>query len=311
MESNILLANRTDFLGSNFVAKMGTFIYGKLNNYNIFHDDTMLYKNSMFITPFIHLTKERSNCKESIIEYDEKTQQGNIRLLQGRPVIQLKQDLISYFRDNYKKDFFEIISTIAKERNYKLPWNDNSKIACIHIRLYDDHWHEGAVHNDYNGSGSTYYMKGLIENDNIDAFSKKEVVEYCKKNNYLDALTGEHPDRQVAIDINKLENIINELRIKYPEKEIHVITKLTNNINNKKYVDLCYKYNIQIHSSDDYDYDLWLLINSEVLVLSKSTYSLVSGYFHQGSTVFYPLWGIFASTGLYTKYDKSGWNHYI
>ena len=103
MVSNILLAERTDFLGSIFVAKMGTFIYGKLNNYNIFHDKKMLYYDSMFIAPFIQLTKERSNCKESIIEYDEKTQQGNVRLLQARPVIQLKQDLISYFRENYKK----------------------------------------------------------------------------------------------------------------------------------------------------------------------------------------------------------------
>jgi hypothetical protein len=311
MVSNILLADRTDFLGSNFVAKMGTFIYGKLNNHDIFHDNNMLYKDSMFIAPFIQLTKERSNCKESIIEYDEKTQQGNVRLLQARPVVQLKQDLVSYFRENYKKEFFEIISTIAKERNYKLPWNDSSRIACIHIRLYDDHWHEGATHSDYDGSGSSHYMRRLMENDNIDAFSKKEVVEYCKKNNFFDALRGEHPDRQVAIDINKLNCIIKNFKNLNPEKEIHVVTKLTTNPENKKYVDLCNEYNVPIHSSDDYDYDLWLMINSDILALSKSTYSLVAGYFHQGSTVHYPLWGVFTSAGLYTNYDKSGWTYYI
>jgi hypothetical protein len=308
---NILLPNRTDFLGSNFVAKLSVFMNSTFSNNKLYHDRNMLYYDSMFIKPFIKTTDEKDKCLDKIIEYDERTQDANIRVLQGKTVENINQDLISYFKDNYKKDFFEIISTIAKERNYKLPWNDNNKIICIHLRLYDDHWHEGAVHNDYNGTGSSNYIKELIENNNIKSFNKKYIAEYCKINKHYDALTGEHPDRQVAIDINKLENIINELRVKYPEKEIHIITKLTNNINNKKYVDLCYKYNIPIHSSDDYDYDLWLLINSEVLVLSKSTYSLVSGYFHQGSTVLYPLWGIFASTGLYTKYDKSGWNHYI
>ena len=308
---NILLANRTDFLGSNFVVKLSTFIYGKINKLNIFYDSSMLYKDSMFIIPFIKLTSEKINHIENMIEYDEKTKEGNLRILQANPVIQLKTDLISYFRENYKETFFKIISSIAQERNYKLPWNNNSKIICIHIRLYDDHWHEGATHNDYNGTGSSNYIKELIENDNIYSFDKKEVINYCKKNKYYDALTGEHPDRQVAIDINKLEIMINKLKKIYTDKEIHVVTKLTKNPNNQKYIDLCKKYNIQLHSGNDYDYDLWLLINSEILVLSKSTYSLVAGYFHQGSKVYYPLWGVFTSTGLYTKYDKSEWEYYI
>ena len=105
--------------------------------------------------------------------------------------------------------------------------------------------------------------------------------------------------------------MFNQLKKIYPDKEIHVVTKLTKNSNNQKYIDLCEKYNITIHSGNDYDYDLWLLINSDILVLSKSTYSLVAGYYHKGSKIYYPLWGHFASTGLFTKYDKSSWEHYI
>ena len=53
------------------------------------------------------------------------------------------------------------------------------------------------------------------------------------------------------------------------------------------------------------------MINSEILVLSKSTYSFIAGYYHQGNIVYYPYWGTAASLGLGSKFDKSNWIPYI
>ena len=53
------------------------------------------------------------------------------------------------------------------------------------------------------------------------------------------------------------------------------------------------------------------MIHSDILVLAKSTYSIMAGIYHQGSRVSYPYWGTNASLGLGSKYDKSGWIGYV
>jgi hypothetical protein len=136
------------------------------------------------------------------------------------------------------------------------------------------------------------------------------MIKYCKNNGFSWG-NNPHPDRQVTIGTDKLEKLILDFKKKYPDKQIHIVTKLTKHHNNKRYLDIFNKYLLTVHSNKDYDYDLWLLINSDILVLSKSTYSLIAGYYHQGSKVYYPVWGTFVSTGLYTKYDKSNWEYYI
>lgn len=304
-----LLPERDDFLGANFVTILGAFIYAKFFSLTTIYNNSFEYYKSMYLKPVTYFSTEITKINENDINYKENL--GNEhRTNQAIPVIKLESDLITHFKYNYKERFYNIILNISKERNYKLPWNDNNNIICIHLRLYDDRNHEASNYQDYDGSGSSDYIKELIENNNFDNYKKTDMINYCRKMNInWGALS--HPDKQVAIDINKFNNIIIDLKNKYPEKEIHVITKLSKNPNNKKYIDLCNKYNITLHSNDDCDYDLWLLIHCDILVLSKSTYSLIAGYYHQGSKVIYPLWGTFASCGLNTKYDRSGWESYI
>ena len=141
----------------------------------------MLYYDSMYFKPFIDSCHEKNNYSDNLIEYDEKTNDANIRVLQGNAVEIIKEDLISHFSKNYKENFLKIISEIANNRNYKLPWNDNKNIITIHLRLYDDHWHEGADFEDYNGTGSSLYIKELIENNNIKYFNKKDIVNIEKQ----------------------------------------------------------------------------------------------------------------------------------
>lgn len=75
--------------------------------------------------------------------------------------------------------------------------------------------------------------------------------------------------------------------------------------------DVIRDFGIVTHSNKDPDLDLWLLVNSDILVLSKSNFGLIAGYYHQGSQVYYPLWGVGVANGLSSKYDKSGWIPYV
>ena len=320
---NLILPNRGDALGSNFIVKLGAFIYGKINNIKIFYKKFIkdegqwgtysFREDSMFMEPFFKFCKEKEENLEYIDYYDDG-KGGNLRIQQAAPVVEMKQDLISYFNQNYKNKFYKIIEEIAIKRNYQLPWKDNKKIICIHLRLGDNASHDGSNMQDYDGRASGTYIKDLIENNKLNNYSKTEMIkqshEYYRRNK-IKFNKNDMPDRQCCISIIKLENLIIKLKKEYPAKEIHVISLFTNNSNHKKYRNLCEKYNIKIHSNKDIDYDLWLLINSEILILSKSNYSLVAGYFHQGNKVYYPIWGTFVSTGLNTIYDKSNWENYI
>tara|TARA_B100001250_G_C19685338_1_gene737787 strand:+ start:161 stop:1114 length:954 start_codon:yes stop_codon:yes gene_type:complete len=316
---NIKLPDRIDALGTNFCAKLAIYMFAKNKKINILHDTNIRYKNSIFTQFFIENTKELTN-ETNVKTYDETKTEGNIRYIQGSTVISLKEDLISHFKNNYKKEFVNTIKNLAQKK-YTLPWNNNKNIICIHLRLYDgggrDEKHnilcDAANNPDYDGRFSATYIKILLENNLIHSYDTKKMIKWCWDKGFQQPpnVTDKLCDRQASIDINKLNNIILDLKSKYPKKEIHVVTKLSSNPKHQKYVNLCNKYNIPIHGGKDADYDLWLLMNSEILVLSKSTYSFVSGLLHLGSKVIYPLWGVFASSGLHTKFDKTNWENYV
>ena len=283
---SITIKDRDDRLGSNFIVKISTYIYGLINNVKIYHNSDIKYKNSIFIKPFIvNSTEKPKNYTEDTI----KTL-GGVRGTMSSPTIQLKQDLVSYFNEHLKKLFFDIVNNEAIQRNYKLPWSDNSKIICIHLRCDDRYnW------NDYDGRGSAQYITNLIETNSFEKYNR-------------DIMMSKGQDTQVCIDPNKLKNFITLFKKEHPEKEIHIIFygRLPDQIQK-----LITEFKICVHTSKDPDYDLWLLLNSEILVLSKSSYSILAGFYHLGSKVYYPLWGTGVSCGLNSKYDKSGWIPYI
>ncbi len=287
MSVGIVLTDRPDRLGSNFFIKIADFIYGKSLNAEILYNSSIKFSRSMFTIPFLKLCKLNENNKT---KYETIYLNKGIRGTPAHTVIKIKQDLISYFKENYKDDFMKIIENIAIERNYRLPWKNSNNIIAIHLRCDDR-----AMFKDYDGSGTANYIKELIETNTFNAYNRKTMMSKGR-------------DDQACIDKIKLEKLIKKFNTDHPNKEIHIIYsgKPNNSIQN-----IIKKYNIITHSNKDPDYDLWLLMNSNILVLSKSTYSILAGYFHKGSQVYYPLWGVFVSCGLYTKYDKSNWIKYI
>tara|TARA_B100000482_G_C12608903_1_gene298224 strand:- start:1379 stop:2236 length:858 start_codon:yes stop_codon:yes gene_type:complete len=284
--TSIFLTDRPDRLGSNFVCKISDFIYGKYCKLDILYNSDIRFEKSMFTQSFIKLCKVNSNNPNNIIVPGR----DGIRGIQGDTVIKIQQDLISYFKEHYRDELMNIIENIAIERNYKLPWVDSDNIIAIHLRCEDR-----AEKPDYNGSGSANYIKNLIETNRFTCYDRKKMKAASQ-------------DTQVCINPNKLENFIKKFKQEYPNKEIHVIYAGKPKLQIRNILN---EYNIIKHSNTDPDYDLWLLMHSNILVASKSTYSMIAVYFFKGSKVYYPLWGTAVSCGLYTKYDKTNYEYYI
>lgn len=293
MNKYTLLTHRPDGGGSNFFVKMGCFIFGKIQNANIYYQPLdkaiHVYNNKIYISPLFELSEEIDNNK--ILNKTLISPYSGIRGSSANVVELLKTDMITYFNNHYKNEFYNIMKKKALDRKYELPWKDPKNIICIHIRLDDC-----ANRVDYDGRGSWNYIKSLIEDNTFRKYNR-EISD------------SRSLDTQAPISSNKLEHLLNEFNKKYPEKDIHIITYCKNI---PKWLNqLIEKYKLYISHNNNDEYDMWCMIHCDILVLSKSTYSIVAGYYHQGSQVYYPYWGTAASLGLGSKYDNSGWIGYV
>ena len=116
-------------------------------------------------------------------------------------------------------------------------------------------------------------------------------------------------DVQCPINSTKLEKLLIEFKEKYPNKEIYLIMKC--GVLPKHYMDLINKYDLKYFNKNNTDYDTWLMINCDILVLSKSAFPIIAAYYFQGSQIYYQTWPTIACLGLGTKYNKSNWISFL
>ena len=300
----LVLKHRPDGQGSHYLYNLPQFLIAKHFNIDLFHQKNYMIPCSrkkleeyLFFIPIMkHVKYINSDNKK---KEKRKPIPGGLRGASAHFVELVEQDVISYFRNNHKDNFYNVIKQEAEKRNYALPWIDNSKIICINIRLEDSiskRFCNRTNAPDYNGTKSFDYVKTLIEDKSFHKFERKY----------------SHLDVQAPIDIIKLTSFIHKFKAEFPEKEIHIITycKRVRNfpIRIKNIAD---ENNIKIHHKNNEDYDLWLMMNCDILVLAKSTYSIMAGLNHRGSTVYCPKWGTSAALGFGSKFDKSGWISYV
>ena len=100
---------------------------------------------------------------------------------------------------------------------------------------------------------------------------------------------------QTPLERHKVDKAIFEAKEKYPEHEIIIVTQPGN-------YEIDYPY--RCIRSDNENYDLYLLCNADVLIMSRSTFSLASVFIGKAREIWFPLWGHFVTTGLNTKYDN-------
>jgi hypothetical protein len=104
----------------------------------------------------------------------------------------------------------------------------------------------------------------------------------------------------MPVDIVQRE--INNALVKYPEHEVIIITSPGDYGTGFSYRDI---------RSNDENYDLFLLCNSEVVVLSRSNFSLCSLFYGIVQEAYVPVWGHLSCLGPCTKYDNCKFNYYF
>ena len=303
--NHIFLSQRKDGKGAHFIMNLPEFLlskYLKINlnyqlNYKICTGDKL--EKSMYFKPIFDNGIGQNIYQKSSIKYYDGCRGPAVYFCETS-----NQDVISYFNENFKKSFYDILLKEAKLKDFTLPWKNNKNIICINIRLEDIVKYNPITkalcsvndRKDYDGQGSFNYIKKLIENKE---FSKYNIADSNKHS----------LDTQAPIDPNKLIALIEKFQKEYPDKEIYIVTYCK--IIPLWLEEIIKKYKIHIFHKNNEDYDLWLMIHCDILVLAKSTYSIMGGIYHQGSQVYYPYWGTNASLGLGSKYDKSGWIGYV
>jgi len=278
MEECYLFEDRGDRMGSNYMRQFGLFILSKKENRKILKKKKAYkYQNSTFFLPIHRLMDIPTVNEPKIIE----TYPG-MRGPCANFVIEHKQDVVSYFKDNFKDKFIEIIKKSAIEKQFTLPWKNNDDAICFHLRTNDC-----SKNHDISGvNGFNKYIK-WIEDGNFKECYKKMIG-----------------DDQYPINPKIFERKIKELSEKYPDKKIYVITYGSIPNAHKKVIE---KFKLIVINKQREDHDCWLMANCHTLVMTKSTFTLPSALCFMGKEIHYQIWPRWASLGVGTKYDKTGW----
>ena len=309
----IYLYSRGDRLGSHLLQYLSIIIYAHYNNLYIIYDPKKInyndeyeyegtkYKSSFFVKAILNYV-DQHNAKLSTNNYPKTYDSLRVMeyllnfevkfdpnsyfyscdlLIIGTQVLySIQSDLISYFRKYlYTKMKHCILKAIPS--HYSLPF-DPSKVILVHLRMGDV-----KDRTDYDGSICSNYYKKRIDSD-------------CE--NIQGIATLGYSNLQTPLAKEKVYTCISQAKQKYPDREVILITSPGN-------YDIDFPY--KCIRSDDENYDLFLLCNSEILILSRSTFALSSAFLGIATEIWCPLWGHFVCTGLYTKYDNSKFNYFF
>ena len=312
---SIYLYSRGDRLGSHILQYLSIIIYAFYNNlYIVYEPDKVNYNNDYeyegtkykpsFIVKAILNWIDNHNKKFPVKNYLEQYKNLNameyllnfettfnpnsyfyscdLLIITTQVLYNIHTDLISYFKKYICKTMRQqILNAVPQSNSYSLPFNPE-KTILVHLRLGDV-----KDRADYDGSLCSNYYKNKIDNNN-QSIQGIATLGYC--------------NMQTPLAKHKVELAIIQAKQKYPEHEVIMVTSPG---------DYEINYPYRCIRSNDESYDMFLLCNADVLILSRSTFSLVAAFMGIAREVWCPLWGHFVCTGLYTKYDNSKFNYFF
>lgn len=292
----IELFGSSDRLGGNIVDMISQIIYAHKNNLFVKYDRNFLrvynsynqhYNTSIFMQTLFDIIDEHNSklTNEDFSSYLDLAAPSHFEVL-SKTTINIEEDLVTYFKNNlFTENIGKNFIDKANLKNYTIPF-DPKKTILIHHRLEDV-----ADRPDYDGTICVDFMRDKIENGLIP-------------NNEVLTLTEPSPwcQMQAPLSSDKIINIVNKILKEKPDHEVIIVTKTNQPIN-----DLPFK----ILTNDDEFYDLYLLCNSETLILSKSNFALSSLFFGLAKEVYVPLWGHVPCYGLYSKFDKKNFKYFV
>jgi hypothetical protein len=247
------------------------------------------YNNSIFIRSLFYFIDIHN--KKLLINNQEMGENMNMFTIHffeiiSKVLLKIKIDYFTYFKLNIFPVLNNYFEDIAKQRGYFIPFNPK-KTILVHLRLDD-------VRNssDYDGFHCADHFRKEINNDkitdnNTDA-NIKAIYPHC--------------NRQSPLSKNKIDNLINKALINNPGYEVVLLTNPGENTD---------EYPYRCIQNADESFDLYILANCEVVILSRSTFSLSSIFFNgNAKEVYIPLWGHLPCFGLFTKYDNTLFNYF-
>jgi len=309
MEDSIYLYSRGDRLGSHLLQYLSIIIYAFYNNLYIVYDpkrvnynDTYEYEGKLypksFIVESLLVWIDKHNKRFPVKDYKSKYDNLNVMeyllefeiqfnkfayfytcdllIITTQVLYNIHNDLISYFK-KYLHDSIRLCINNNVPSNFKIPFNPKKSIV-VHLRMGDV-----KDRPDYDGQICSNYYTNRINNNELNIQGIKN-LGYC--------------NMQTPLAKEKVIKAIKEAKEKYPDHELIMVTQPGYNID----------YNIDYHyrciCNEDENYDLYLLCNADVLIMSRSTFSLSSLFLGNAREIWCPLWGHFVVTGLNTKYDN-------
>lgn len=300
--NSIYLYSRGDRLGGHILQYLSIIMFAFYNNLYIVYDlEKLKYVHSVFVKGILAYIDEYNmrfdkskidvekykdlHIEQYILEFGTKVTTHDYfytydLCIIGQEVVRsIKSDLPSYFNKYLREKLVKEIPKFLPE-NYVLPFN-KEKTIMVHLRLEDVR-----DRADYDGRHCSNYYRERINNDN-------EIIQGIRDLGYA--------NRQTPLAREKVELAIEEAKNKYPEHEVVIVTAPGD-------YEIDYPY--KCIRSEDESYDLYLLCNCDVLILSRSTFSLVGTLLGNPREVWCPLWGHFVCMGLDTKYDNSKFNYF-
>ena len=313
MEESIYLYSRGDRLGSHILQYISIIIYAYYKNLYIVYDPKKVHYNSVYTyegntypESFIvkglldwidnhnkrfpakdYASKYRNiNAMEYLLGFETKFNPNayfyscDLLIITTQVLYNIKIDLVSYFKKYLRDSIIKNIESKAPKNLY-IPFNPK-KTILIHLRMGDV-----KDRSDYNGQICANYYTNRINNN-------EQMIQGIRDLGYS--------NRQTPLARNKVELAIKQAKEKYPEHEVIMVTQPGD-------YETGYPYRC-IRNKDENE-DLYLLCNADVLILSRSTFSLSALLLGNAREVWCPLWGHFVTTGLSTKYDKVNENKYL
>ena len=284
----LVIVDRVDRLGTNLLNYISQINHAYNNNWFIKYDPNMSYNYSIFVkslTEFIHLYNETLERKYSdkIIEETQEIEickKHDLNYTTAFSVVHLQSDLITYFKKYIYENVRYNLDQHTLNLGYQVPF-DPKKTILVHLRLEDVRtWPH------YDGRFCCVHY--------ADRINRGEDCEYTS--------FGWHHNRQTPMPVDIVQRQIDAALVKYPEHEVIIITSPGDYGTGFSYRDI---------RSNDENYDLFLLCNSEVVVLSRSNFSLCSLFYGIVQEAYVPMWGHLSCLGPCTKYDNCKFNYYF
>lgn len=277
-----------DRIGAQITWYICQIIYAHYHSYYI--DVThIVYENSIFmkaIRTFIDLYNQDKIKSEYIHLIDDDLWYH----LNAKVVVDIKSDLISYFRNNLF-NMRNFLDEFALSKNYYIAYNPSETIL-IHLRLDDIDFGNRI---DYDGSYSQNYFANKVNENN---FNYDDEIQYY--NNAGITKDTNLYNTQSPMTDDKINKVIDNIKARYPTYRVLIVTSPIG--------DVTLPYPI-IRSSDP-SLDLFYLCNCDFVILSRSTFALTSLYFGRAKEFWIPTWGYVASMGLKTTYCQTKFNYF-